>query len=315
MNKYPKNRKEKNPILSITDINSEKKIMFIAATQPICCYSFEMQLINRSDIFTSIWNKIHGYSDTIVFNVVEFQEITGYLNASPIEKFTLFFGRRSCLTSNDEFNKMKTFCQEFPSSGNTKLPAYITTLTEGAEIAASIIKPELIDQLVTQIEHFNYLYVTDIVDQKLLASVNTPLLDLHSNYLIIKLSLTLTSPKFWNYTMNNLDSLMNQFAAIVQTMSSVRLSKEVFCDKSFKTKQNIERSRVKLAELRVKQDHQYRQENAMKKKDEKVRQLKDKIRTEPDSEKQIKLQEKFQKLELKEKQKKISKGKSLKLIA
>uniref|UniRef100_A0A6B2FXC3 PAT complex subunit CCDC47 n=1 Tax=Myxobolus squamalis TaxID=59785 RepID=A0A6B2FXC3_MYXSQ len=273
--------------------------MFIAATQPICCYSFEMQFINRSDIFTSIWNKIHGYSDTI--------EITGYLNASSVEKFTLFFGRRSCLTSNGGFNQMKTFCQEFPSSGNTRLPAYITTLTEGSEIAASIIKSELIDELAAQIEHFNYLYVTDIVDQKLLASFNTPLLDLHSNYLVLKLSLTLTSPKLWNYTMNNLDGLMNQFAAIVQTMSSVRLSKE--------TKQNIERSRVKLSELRVKQDHQHRQENAMKKKDEKVRQLKDKIRTEPDSEKQIKLQEKFQKLELKEKQKKMSKGKSLKLIA
>ncbi|KAF0986344.1 hypothetical protein HZS_3110 [Henneguya salminicola] len=199
----------------------------------------------------------------------------------------------------------KSICHDF-SKKLSNIPPFIVAYADSYELIHSIITQELIDLFTARACVFNYISITDLFESKYLNDIS-PNLDTNANYMIVKASFSLTTSNWLSVILNELDDMILAYSRIVKTVSMFRLSKE--------TKINVERNRLKLVEMNMKSEHLQRQEMAMKRKDEKIRALRQRIIAETDVEKQIKLQEKFDKYELKEKNKKLTKGKSMKVLS
>ncbi|KII68646.1 hypothetical protein RF11_14582 [Thelohanellus kitauei] len=212
-----------------------------------------------------------------VHNNTDKIEITAFVKTK--ERFSLFLGRRSFFCSDTL--KDKLVCSESNDLSYLNLPKYILYLTECSGLGnilginVNIDDHQFFDSIRNNIRDFNYLYISDL-----------PRTDVEHEALR-------------TYGCNGI------FIRISLICKSV----------SDSTQAKIEKSRLKLQEQKLKEDHQKRQELAMKKKDEKIRALKERIMSEADVDKQIKMKEKFDRMEAKNKMKKCNKGKSVMVIS
>jgi len=265
-----------------------------------CCEGMlvQLKLLKRQDIISNIVNRLTPGNDQLQISI----------HLEHMDPFVFCMGqRRSVIALQKNMTDVSLFCGDKLRSGEKF--GFSPSIAILSELAGEVVT-SVLDTKVAKVlrEHEHLIDSIHISDQfsgpKLVDQEEVPVKEPETSKII---NITLNIPAEWNgaESMENLLPLVKLSVYLVDKITRLRLSKEA--------KLRADRHRQEMHLRFLKQTHAQRQEAAQLKREEKDRQLKDRMMNEEDPEKQRRLDEMIQRRELNKKNKRMMKGRQYKV--